>query len=108
MKTRVAQAVLGLVAAFAGQAFTQATPVKVDLCTLTERPEQFDGMVVEVRARFTDLKDREWAMDDVCLRPVLLVLRSDPKSLPEFDPSKGAIFLGPKGCGIKNTASTTR
>lgn len=70
-------------------ALAQVGPIRVDLCTLTERPGEFDGKVIDVRARFTDLKNREWAMDDSCFRPVLIVLRSDPKSLPELEPSAG-------------------
>ncbi len=92
MKTRLVQVSLALVVALVDRAFAQNAPLKVELCTLTERPEQFDGRLVDVRARFTNLKDREWAIDDVCFRPVLIVLRSDLRSLPELDPSKAPIL----------------
>ena len=92
MKTRLLLVALALVVASVGRLFGQGVPLKVELCTLTERPEQFNGMLVDVRARLTDLKDREWAMDDVCFRPVLIVLRSDSKSPPEIYPSKAPIL----------------
>jgi len=86
MKTRIVRIVLAVVATLPSVGSAQVDPISVDLCTLTEQPGQLDGKLIDVRARFTVLKTKEWAMDDSCFRPVLIVLKSDPKSPPELDP----------------------
>jgi hypothetical protein len=67
-------------------------PAKVEVCALTERPSDYDGQNVDVRARLTELKHGEWALDGPCFRPILVVLRADSSTSPEFSRDRASVL----------------
>jgi hypothetical protein len=60
-------------------------PIPMDFCTLVKSASDFNGKTVVVRARLTELKSGEWALDSHCFEPVLLALPATVVPKPDFD-----------------------
>ena len=71
-------------------------PIHTDFCALVKNPSEFNGKTVIVRARLTELRSGESALDGVCFQPVLLALPVNVVPRPDFDlkvsPAVEALF----------------
>ena len=68
-------------------------PLKVDLCTVAENPQLYDGKMIEINASQIRLKKNEWGLDgDICLPVFLLVLPLEVSPMPKFTHERTSAF----------------